>query len=323
MSKQTKKQAWHKWGAANQSADEAGGAEDAHFKKLSQRFWSFAQGAGFAGGEKTLADVLSDLWQARIYLALGALLAGVIALGFIGLAVPHTRATMIVAPADVMQAPDVSNAVGGSDAPMIQLLAQRIGGSMQSPGFVRFEHVYNGASVAGILLQDERVRQGLAQDRAFVFSAKNRGMDAARLADYIDRKVRLEPVKASSLRRMSYWHPDAAFARYFLARLHATADDLIRQAVVKDVGARTAYLQQAILEARNPEHRRSLTALLMEQERLLMLASTPQPYAASVVEPPAAFYKAEWPDAKLIFPIFMLVGAFLGFVMYGLRRVPK
>ncbi len=318
--KKYKDKNWHKAKAANQGSGD-GIEGDAQFKKMSERFWSFAGGAGFAGGEKTLADVLADFWNARLYLAVGALLGGGLAFGFVQMAVPHTRAYMIVAPAEVMQATDVSG--GTSDLPVLSMLAQRMGGGISSFGFVRFEHIYSGATVAQKLLEDKTIRAGLAQDRAFTFFADRGDMNAPRLAEYLTRKVRLEPVKSSSLRRLSYWHPDAGFARYFIARVHSITDDLIRSAVVKDATSRAEYLQTAIFEARNPEHRRSLTALLMEQERLLMLASTPQPYAASVVEPPASFYKAEWPDAKLIFPAFMLVGALFGFVIYGLRRVSK
>ena len=327
MSEQNKykNQKWHRVKEANEGRGEALEG-DMHFKNLSKRFWSFAQGSSFAGGEKTLADVLHDFWQARLYISAASLLAGALALGFIFISVPHTRAYMMIGAADMMQAPDVSAAIGNGDAgdaPVLRVLAQRLGGGGESPAFVRFEHIYHGVSVAQALLKDDVIRKGLAQDRAFIFSSGIESMTPERLAAYIDRHVRLSPVKSSALRRLSYFHPDPAFARYFLTQLHRAADDVIRAAVQKDAAARTAYLEKAIVTARNPDHRRSLTVLLMEQERLLMLASTPQPYAASVVEPPAAFYKAEWPDAKLILPLFMCVGALFGFLIYGLRCVSR
>ena len=51
-----------------------------------------------------------------------------------------------------------------------------------------------------------------------------------------------------------------------------------------------------------------------------MLASIDQPYAAAVIEPPAASVRAWWPDALLIVPSVMFAGALLGLVLHGLLR---
>ena len=58
---------WHTNKAANE-----GDAGDNHFRQLSERFWSFARSTGFAGGEKTLIDVMQDIWKARTSIAIGA-----------------------------------------------------------------------------------------------------------------------------------------------------------------------------------------------------------------------------------------------------------
>ena len=97
-------------------------------------------------------------------------------------------------------------------------------------------------------------------------------------------------------------------------------DRLIRDSVQAAATERAAYLDAKIQEARHPEHRKTLTELLLEQERLLMLASIDQPYAASVIEPASKHYKPQWPDAFMLFAAFGLIGGFIGFIAFGLRR---
>lgn len=107
----------------------------------------------------------------------------------------------------------------------------------------------------------------------------------------------------------------------FLHRLHNVTDGLIRHGMRKDVNERIAYLNTAISETMNPDHRRAMTDLLMEQERLKMLVSIDQPYAASVVVPAAHSVKPVWPDTVLVYVSFIAVGAFLGFVVFSLRKL--
>ena len=98
------------------------------------------------------------------------------------------------------------------------------------------------------------------------------------------------------------------------------ADRLIRRDIRGDSQARVDYLNKAIAETGNIEHRRALTTLLMEQERLLMLVSIDQPYAATVIEPAASGDKPKWPDLKLLYFGFGFLGIILGFILHGLRR---
>lgn len=73
----------------------------------------------------------------------------------------------------------------------------------------------------------------------------------------------------------------------------------------------------------NPEHRRALTNLLMEQERVKMLVSIDQSYTATIVEPAANLPKPSWPKPLLILPIFMMIGAVLGFVLHGVLLLAR
>lgn len=302
---------WYGYKGANEAA---GG--DAHFKQLSERFWGFARQVGFAGGERSLGDVLADMWRAKLYLALGAFAGCLLAGGLLFLAVPQTKVSMLVAPANPLN--DAAAVDAGS--PVMRFLAQQAGVD-NARGFTQFENIYSGVSVAKILMDDPKIIKAVEVDRRYKFLSDRSDLSAEKLADYIARKVRLETAGVSSFRRLAYWHHYPAAAEYLVARIHTVTDQLIRSAVQRGAEERIVYLNAKIAETPHPDHRRALTELLLEQERLLMLASIDQPYAAAVIEPASRFYKAQWPNAPLWLFAFGVIGGFIGFVVYGLRRL--
>lgn len=269
--------------------------------------------------DNTLAGLLCEFWQGRFFILTG-LAAGLLAAAiFLLSAAPHYKAEMVLAPANPMNGAEVSSLLADDNLFALRYLVQRAGVG-NSSDFMRFESIYAGPSVAAELLKDPQIRQGLAADRTFLFSEGFDRFSPEALADYIGKRVRLSPVGATPLRRMQYEHPGRAFGPYFLERIHELTDEHIRRKLRADAARRVAYLQKAIGETKNPEHRRALTTLLLEQERLLMLASIESPYAAAVVEPPSAGIKPSWPKIWLVLPGFMAVGAFIGYVLFGLRR---
>lgn len=262
--------------------------------------------------EQTLADLVRDVWAGRWFVLGGVLVGGMLALAFMMLAVPHEKARIILAPAHPMNMAAVQDNTHGQLSPEV---------SPDSLNFSRFEASFKGAAVAGLLLRDPDITAGLAHDKAFRFSRIERGWSPEKLAVYIAKRVKVDPVGETSLRTLSYEHPDPAFAVMFLQRLHNVTDGLIRHGLRKDVNERIGYLNAAIAETMNPDHRRAMTDLLMEQERLKMLVSIDQPYSAAVVVPAFAGVKPAWPDAALVYTTFLGVGALLGFVVFSLRKL--
>ncbi len=273
--------------------------------------------------DKTLADVRDDIIRAGAWVTCGIVAATFCAVAFIFLATPYYTARMIVSPAAAMSGSGDSAPAGSSYAGS-GYQAQR-GGFNGEGEFVRFENMLAGPSAAAKLLQDEKILRGLSFDKNFGFSGAEAGWTAEKLAEYIDRRVRVEPIGGTLLRRLVYLHPNPEFGVYFLHRLHRAVDDMIRTKVRDDAAERVSYLQRASEETANPDHRRALTILLLEQERLRMLASIDQPYAAAIVEPPASSSQPQWPDALLIVPVLMFAGALLGFLAHGAfaRRRPE
>jgi hypothetical protein len=261
--------------------------------------------------EKTLADLREDILRAGGWVTGGIVIATILAVAFIIMATPFYRAQMIVAPANPANSSTSIESFPGTDDFI------RRGSVGESGDFLRFENMVAGPSVAAKLLQDDKIKRGLSFDKTFENSREQTEWSPEQLAEYIAKRVRVEPVGATALRRLVYQHPSREFGVYFLHSIHRITDEMIRAQARQEAEARVKYLQQAGFEANNPDHRRALTALLLEQERLLMLASIDQAYAASVIEPPASSWKPRWPDPFIIVPSMIFAGALLGFFLHG------
>ena len=268
--------------------------------------------------EPTLGDVLADLWHARRAVFKGAAAGVVLAFVLILLSVPAYRAQILLSPASTMNGAEQSSLMANDNLYALRYVLQRVG--VGSSDFTRFESTYAGPSVARLLLADPKIAAGLRHDRAFRWDRGRRFADPARLADYLSHRVRLESVGTGGLKRLTYWHADPAFAAYFVGRVHAATDLIIRNAIRNDASQRVDYLSRAIDGTMNPENRKALTTLLMEQERLRMLASIDQPYAAAVIEPPAAAFRSGWPDRALWLVFGALIGALAGYVLHAFRH---
>ncbi len=265
--------------------------------------------------EKTLFDVLRDVWRAKVYMAVCAVFSMILAFVFINTANPFYRAEMILAPAIPMgQGLHMSSSISEGSGQVQPNDLQN------SAAFLRFEHIYDGASVASILMNDDKVLESLAFDRPFTLSSVEKQWNAQSLSEYLQKRVRLEPVSGSPLRKLTYYHPNKDFSITMITRIHRIADEIIRARILREVSERIIYLNNALSTVSNPDHRRNLAELLMEQERLKMMVSLDQPFAASIVEPASVSAHPKWPDSYLIYPIFLCVGLLLGFIIHGMRR---
>lgn len=269
--------------------------------------------------EASLHDLLRLMAAARMAIALGALVGLCAALGFFMLAVQHYKAQVLLAPANPINGAEAPVPSGNENWFALKMVMQQLSATNIND-FSRFEQLITGPAVGNILLRDPAVRQGLAQDRAFIFWRQAPPRNAAEMSEYLRQRVRLEPVGATMMRRMVYLHPNPAFAAAFLQQVHATADQIIRDTVRRDTQQRIDYLQQALSRTLNPDNQRALTNLLMEQERMRMLAAIDQPYAATVVEAAAPSARPRWPDKPLIVLVLMALGAGAGLLVYALRR---
>lgn len=267
----------------------------------------------------TFVDLMVFVWKAKIFIIVGIVFAMFIGQVFIQISVPQYKAEMLIAPADRKGGPDVKALLPDNSSFAIQYLVNSIG-PQDSNDFVRFVNIAQGQSVAAQLLSDKRIIEGLAKDRKFSFNQAQDIKNSAQLAAYLEKEIDIQGVGNSVLHRITYYHPDAAFASYFLTQLHAVTDDLISDDILRMTTERIAYLRQILQDSYHPDHRRALTSLLMEQEHVLMILNINEPFAASVAEPAATGPKPDQPKNMIIMIASMFIGALIGSLFFAARR---
>lgn len=265
--------------------------------------------------EKTLFDVLRDVWAAKFYMIFCAGLFLGLAIAFLSFANPYARAEMILAPANPL-----GDLLSSSLLSTEGTIAVQDQGGAHDLAFLRFENSYYGARVAGILFQNAELLEGLKQDKAFKTSKGFTPKNAAELSLYIKKRVKIEPVSGTPLRKLIYLHTDPVFATRFLSHIYTVSDELIRAQSLKDVLARISYLNETMQNTTDSEHRRVLTDILMTQERIRMLVSIDQPFSAAIIEPPSSLANTAWPLPKVFIPLFLFAGLLSGFILYGMRH---
>lgn len=271
-------------------------------------------------GEPTLGELLADILRAKWFVLAGTVLGVLAALAVIWAAVPQYKATMIVGPA--------ARTAGGM-RDVAAMLPDNANLAFEyvlhnfSPGeasdFMRFEHILREAQVASVLVGDDGFRKAIAKDRRFIFSSPYSVADAGEMAAYLQKHIRIEPVGATPLRRLVYRHPDPVFAVSMLGRVHDIADHIIRAEAQENTQHRIGYLQAALDSSGHPDHRRALTALLMEQEHINMVLNMEESFAAAIAEPAFAAVRPDWPRKPLLLVIFAMMGAVFGYAGYSMR----
>ncbi len=266
----------------------------------------------------TLADLLQLLFKARLFMAGGAMIGILIAILLLSILPASYKATMIVAPADGYALGDYASSHGGSTSTYDKIVSLPFWRPMEMEGistdFYRFVQTARGPSVATILLKDEMVRAQMTGEAQ---------ISPDYLAEYMARHVDIQPVGATPLRKLTYYHPDKNFAAAFLRKIHLVADQMIRRDRRRMAQTRIKYLTQSLEKNTNPDHRRIITGLLMQQEHILMLANLDEPYAAIIVEPAASSAQPAWPDTPMTVGGFALIGALCGFALWSWRRAAR
>lgn len=274
---------------------------------------------GQAVPELTLGDLLRDIGQARRYVLSGlliGLLAGVL---FMALAVPHYRASMLVAPTTRSGTPDIAALFPNNASFAMEYLLQSFGPG-DSTDFMRFENILREPTIAGLLLQNEEIKRGVSADRSFRLQESTEIDTAEKLAAYLVDTVTIEPVGSTNLRRIVYLHPDRDFAMYLLNSLYHMTDSLLRDEIMTKTERRIAYLEKEIDRISHPDHKEALVSLLMDQEQIRMILAVNEPFSAYIAEPASVTPKPYWPRKTLFIPAFAFAGFFLGYALYSLRK---
>lgn len=269
--------------------------------------------------EPTLADVFRSIRQGWTRLAAGAVLGVLAAMVFLQFCVPHYRISMLIGPADRAPKADVKALLPDNPSFALQYLVNTMG-SADSTEFTRFETMLTAPSVAAKLVNDPRIITGLRHTGLYRFSKEPALQTPEEIAELLDKEIVIEPVRDTPLRRITIDHPSPEFGIYLLTRLHDEADKILRNEVADHARSRAAYLNDLLGKVSNPDHRRALTALLMEQEHIQMVMSIDEPYAAIVAEPPSVSVKPAWPRKNVIVMGFAFAGMAIGFALWTIRH---
>lgn len=265
--------------------------------------------------EPTLRDLIRWCFDAKLWIA-GGLLAGIVAAFlWVTLAVPQYRIAMLVGPTTRTGSPDIS-ALFPENASYALEYVLRSFGPGDSSDFMRFEAILRGPTVAARLQKQPQISTGLEQDRRWSFGFVSAPDTAEELSAYLQKRIRVEPVGNTPMRKLTYFHNDPAFGQRLLLDLYGTTDQMIRSEIREKTATRIIWLNETLRKTNDPTHRRMLTDLLMDQEQVKMILALDEPFSASLAEPPAVSAKPVWPDRKISFPLLGFIGAFLGFMLY-------
>lgn len=266
--------------------------------------------------EVSLKELLELMWRAKFFVIVGLLIGLLCAFLFIHFVTPTYRAVMIVAPADGYALGDYASTIEHDQIAALPFWRPKANEGT-SPDFYRFIHTLRGPSVAKILLSDEAVLTRINKTQKMKLET------AEELAVYLSRHVDIAPLGATPLRKVVYRHSDQEFASAMLRKLHLVADQMIRRDRRKQSQSRIDYLRDMLQKTINPDHRKGITNLLMQQEHIQMLANLNEAYSAITVEPASASPKPTWPNKPLSYFIGALIGMMLGFALSSMMRSSK
>ena len=249
------------------------------------------------------------IWASRFYLFYGAFVGIIFAL-ILMLALPHKyEAAMIVAPTNKAEGKDFSALLPDADIPALQYFVQRIAGN-SSTDFTSFE----------TLMRTSRVAEEIFKNKIILAQLLPTEKQTVRyLRDYLQKEINITPMAATAMREVTFRHTNPEFAKAFLQILYDKTDFILKQDIHARADTLITHLEQALVNTRSPDHRQALVTLLKEQEHLKLLTSIDVPYAAQLIEPPIVSVKPVTPNAWLLFPVLLLIGAGLGYVVFTVR----
>lgn len=263
--------------------------------------------------EKCCMDALTRLFENPIAVlwpqrrpALLGLAAGLALAVLLCVTLPEKwTAHMVTGPAGRGAGPDLSAFLPASESPTIQYLLQRVG-AVTAADFSVYEMLLTSPRVAGALQKDETLKTRLSE------ICRTCATDEAALARWLDRNVRVRPVAATQMRRVSICLGDRALATDLLRALHRLADETIRMDVRIRTDRRIDYLRAQLGQVVNLEQRDALIGLLKEQERTRMMVGIDNDFAAEMIDPPSLAARPSFPDPYILLPLLGLAGAACG-----------
>lgn len=277
----------------------------------------------------SVSYILGQIWTGRLLVVAGLLLGLTWGVYVVWTGRPSYMATMRVSPAES----DLSGGGGGGGAG--SLIADITGGAnaQSLPKFTQFIMSIGSPGVAEMMNQRYdmlcriyhgdcnpvshkwRERTGWREsiDAFFAWLGHLPDPNGARtivdLANYTSGAIVVDQNKQNAVATLTYSNPDPKFAEEFLSRVIKSANDYIKLQN-HDVQRRYVdYLTASAAKTANVEQRQAIDALLLQEERQLMLTEVDVPYAAQVMDGPTV---VPVNDVRKKLAIYTLIGILIG-----------
>lgn len=290
----------------------------------------------------TLRTVVSGLLEGWRQVLACALLAFLAALAGLRMVPPEYTAAMVVGP--------TARTGVAAMGPRVPLLRHDGASGLAEPGagdetlsdYARFLELLGSVPVARRLMADPGLVQRLFPGRwdgaegrwrppcgvlapfkaALLWLAGREDWvepDAEAVARALRERLTIVTVGSGPMRRIQFRDADRAFALELLDRLAAAADAQLRAEAARRSRAEIAYVRARRDAVSMAEHRKALTDLLSDQERVLIMIEVDLPLAADPIVPPFAAQQPDWPNPQAVIAAALALGLVAGVVLAAAR----
>ena len=290
----------------------------------------------------SLSDVLIRIWAGR-WIIVAACVLGLLG-GALSVwrANPTFLASVYLMPAETDSAGETDISGGGAAGLLAGLTGMGSGGAV--PKFTQFLSAMHSVGVAEILDRkygmlcrvygsdcDQRTHQWRERHgvRAWFAGAiaklghlpdPNGPRTPIDLAGYIEGSIFPSQDKITRLTRLGYANQDAKFAAEFLTTVIRTTNDYIKDHDRNVQRHYVDYVAERANASANVAQRETLSGLLLQQERRLMMTEVDVPYAATILDGPTV---VPVNSALKTLAVYGLLGFFLGImIVLGCDFVP-
>lgn len=259
---------------------------------------------------ETLAQLTQQLWDIKIFIAIGAALGLCTALIYLAMAQTTYKITMIVGPVPTMSKANIVNNAGDNAFYNSGDATTTLLNMHQST----YRTILRSPRIAGLILKMPDHVNAISQDKKYgLISIHPSQWSADDMSKYFEHHIRMTPVhNATDLIKISYTHPNPDFGQTLLRQLHAFTDETIRNDHKKLIDDRRRYITKALSETLNLDHKKALGYLLVDLERESIMVNSDHSYAMRVIDPPSSSAHPFYPRTNIVIAMMLFIGAFCG-----------
>jgi uncharacterized protein involved in exopolysaccharide biosynthesis len=282
--------------------------------------------------ELGLADLLAFAWNGRWVVLLGALLGIGLGVLFLSVATYRYKATLFVTPvkSEMTQLP-------GGISGLAAVAGINLSGGGDSNDFNLYIMGLKSRQVAAELAKDNAIMHTLFANEyntasgqwrrpsGFVVALLSAGKsalgvpgvewrppDPADLQKFIETNVKVATDRKSNITNISLDHKNPQFAVNLITKLHEQTDAFLRRQALSRADQSIGYLEKQLSRVQLAEHREALAAILGEQEKARMLASSAAPFSAQPFGNAVASSRPTSPQPFIVLIAGLVGGAILG-----------